>query len=143
MELTTFSDYSLRVLIYAALHSDRLVTIGEISEAYDGISRNHLVKVVNNLATLGLIETVRGKGGGFRLKLAPEEINVGELVQRTEPHLDLLPCMKAGDTSCVIDGACLLKHALYDAREAFLDVLRRYSLADVVENRGALLNLLT
>jgi Rrf2 family transcriptional regulator, nitric oxide-sensitive transcriptional repressor len=141
MELTTFSDYSLRVLIFTTLHRERLVTVGEISEAYDGISRNHLVKVVNNLASLGLVETVRGRGGGVRLKLPPEQINVGELIRQTEPHVDLLPCMKASDTSCVIDGSCLLKHALYDAREAFFDVLRRYTIADVTQNRGVLLNL--
>ena len=143
MELTNFTDYSLRVLIYAAIHPDRLVTIGEISEAYGGISRNHLVKVVNNLATMGLIETIRGKGGGFRLSVPPEEINVGDVVRQTEPTFDLLPCMGRMDTSCVIDHACLLKHALFEAREAFVKVLRRYSIADVTTNRGVLQNLLS
>ena len=78
MRLTRHSDYALRVLLYLGITTESLVTIGEIADRY-GISRNHLMKVVNRLATHGYVETVRGKRGGIRLARPPEEINLGEL----------------------------------------------------------------
>ena len=139
MELTTFTDYSLRVLIYAALHRDRLVSVSEIADAYNRISRHHVVKVVNRLSNLGYIETIRGKGGGFCLRYAPDQINIGEVVRKTEPHFALVPCMNGGSGGCVINGCCMLKHALDEARDGFLKILGKYTLADVTQNRLALL----
>jgi Rrf2 family nitric oxide-sensitive transcriptional repressor len=129
MRLTTFSDYSFRVLIYLGAAPEGLATIESISAAY-GISSNHLMKVVHRLAQLGYVETVRGKGGGMRLARPPGAINVGEVLRATEDSFDLVECMDDGD--CRITRACVLRHALGEARDAFLKVLDGYTLADLL-----------
>lgn len=141
MRLTVYTDYSLRVLMYVALHHERRPTIGEIASAY-GISKNHVMKVVYQLGLAGYIETLRGQAGGMRLALPPERIIVGEVVRRTEPDMALVPCFEAVDAACVITPACGLRRALQQARAAFLAVLDDYSLADLVENREILRGLL-
>ena len=129
MRLTVYTDYSLRLLIYAALKTDGLTTISEVAEAY-GVSRNHLTKVVHQLGLAGYIETVRGKGGGLRLARRPETIRIGDVVRHTEPDMALTPCFKPIDAPCAISPACLLKGALAEARESFLRVLDGYTIAD-------------
>ena len=131
MRLTTFSDYSLRVLMYLGVHRGRLATIGEVARAY-GVSENHLVKVVHHLARHGYIETSRGKGGGMRLARAPERINVGEVVRGTEESLVIVECFDAATSNCRIGSACLLKGILARAIDAFFVTLDDYTLADLL-----------
>ncbi|WP_176593528.1 Rrf2 family transcriptional regulator [Sphingobium sp. EM0848] len=126
MKLTLFTDYSMRVLLYLAARPDRLSSIAEVAQAYD-ISQNHLMKVVNDLARAGYIESLRGRGGGIRLGRKPAEINLGELVRHTEGGFDLVDC-----GNCVIAPACRLTGVLKEALDAFLAVLDRYTLADLV-----------
>lgn len=140
MHLTRYTDYSLRVLLYLASRPERFGTIQAIADAY-GISRNHLMKVVQALNHRGYIDTVRGKGGGMHLRLAPERIVVGRLVRDMESDLDLVECFGAGN-QCVIAPECLLKGVLAEALEAFLAVLDRYTLADLVRKPEALRRLL-
>lgn len=137
MRLTAFTDYSLRVLIYLGTAPERLATIDRIAEAY-GISANHLMKVVHQLGQMGYVETVRGKGGGLRLARAPEAINVGEVVRRTEDGFAVVECFEKGKRSCTIAPSCVLKRALHEAVDAFLEALDRYSLADLVKPRKPL-----
>lgn len=141
MRLTVYTDYSLRVLMYVALHPQRRPTIAEIASSY-GISRNHLMKVVYELGVAGYMETVRGQNGGVRLARRPEDIVIGEVVRRTEPDLALVPCLEPTEGACVITPACKLRHALQAARDAFLAVLDSYTLADLTVNREALNSLL-
>lgn len=131
MRLTTFSDYAFRVLIYLGSTPQGLATIADIAAAY-GISENHLMKVVHQLARLGYIETVRGKGGGMRLARPPAQINVGEVLRGTEDGFDLVDCMGEGESDCRIARSCALKGALGEAVGAFLKTLDRYTLADLV-----------
>ncbi len=140
MRLTTFSDYSLRVLIYLGTNADRVSTSGEIARAY-GISENHLVKVVHYLGQRGYIETNRGKGGGMRLARAPERINIGGVLRETE-DMQLVECFDRESSACRIDPACLLKGMLKGAVEAFFADLDRYSLADLLEARPKLAKVL-
>lgn len=136
MKLTRYSDYSLRVLTYLGVRGEGLATISEIAEAY-GISRNHVMKVVFDLGRIGYIETVRGKRGGIRLRRAPEDINVGELVRRTETSLELVECF-GSDNACCLAPVCVLRGALDEALRAFLEVLDRYTLADLIAPRRQL-----
>jgi Rrf2 family nitric oxide-sensitive transcriptional repressor len=135
MQLTRYSDYSFRVLIYLALAPGRLVTIEEIARRY-GISKAHLTKVVHQLGRGGYVETVRGRGGGLRLARPPEEIGVGELVRATEGGLALVECLGPRG-ECPIVPACGLRPVLQEALAAFLAVLDGYTLADLVARRRA------
>jgi Rrf2 family nitric oxide-sensitive transcriptional repressor len=141
MRLTVYTDYSLRVLMYVALHPHRRPTITQISSSY-GISRNHVMKVVYELGVAGYLETSRGQNGGMRLARAASEIGLGELVRRTEPDLALVPCMDTINSVCALTPACRLRRALQEARAAFLAVLDSNTLADLTENRDALAELL-
>lgn len=136
MQLTRFTDYSLRVLIYLGLRQDRLATINEIATTF-GISENHLMKVVHRLGTQGYIETIRGKGGGMRLARHPESINIGEVVRHTEENMDLAECFGSGGSDCFLLPGCVLKTALTEARRSFLTTLDRYHLSDLLVNQKA------
>jgi len=135
MQLTHYTDYSLRTLVYLALKKNKSVTITEIADYYN-ISRNHLVKIVNNLANLGYITTMRGKGGGMHLALPAEEINIGEVIRNVEPHFDIVECFSENHTDCRIEPICKLKRVLQSATDAFLAELDQHSLQDVISNRN-------
>ncbi len=130
MRLTTMTDYALRLMIYLGQHQDRLCTTSEVAQAY-GISEAHLTKITHQLGLGGWISTVRGKGGGMRLALAPEEIMLGEFVRAVEPDFYLVECL-GEDNACVITRACRLTGVFNDALAAFLEQLDRHSLADIL-----------
>lgn len=140
MQLTQFTDYSLRALIYIALRKDSC-TIKDITEAYS-ISINHMVKIIHNLAKFGLIKTIRGKNGGILLAASPETINLGELIIKLEPNFDLVPCFNKEKTNCCIAPICKLKSVLHEAQRVFINVLKRYTLADLLHNENELFTLL-
>jgi Rrf2 family transcriptional regulator, nitric oxide-sensitive transcriptional repressor len=140
MQLTLFSDYSLRVLLYLSTHRDRRVALSEISAAY-GISQNHLVKVVQRLIEAQLIQSVRGRGGGLTLGRDPAQINVAAVVRLTEPHLNLVECFDRNTNTCPIDAACGLKGALVRAQAAFFAELEQYTLADFAPRAQGLIKL--
>jgi|SRR5450759_3498950 Rrf2 family nitric oxide-sensitive transcriptional repressor len=131
MQLTLFTDYSLRVLVFLGAHPDRLCTISEAAEAYR-ISGNHLMKVVNRLSSGGYIETVRGKGGGMRLSRAPRMINIGEVVRHMEDRFDIVECFNEETQDCPLFPACTLRSILVDAHRNFLATLDRHTLQDVL-----------
>lgn len=136
MQLTQFTDYSLRALIYITLRKQSC-TIKDITEAY-GISNNHMVKIIHNLAKLGLIKTIRGKNGGIVMASQPETINLGQIITQLEPHFDLVPCFNKEKANCCIAPVCKLKGVLHEAQAAFMEVLDRYTLADVLHNKSDL-----
>ena len=160
MRLTTYSDYALRCLIYLATQEDkeRLMNIQDIADVYD-ISKNHLTKIVHQLATLGYIESVRGRNGGIRLAKEPATINIGKVIRQTEADFSIVDCFtpiteegvialpKSGKSPeeklsikkqmelCKISPVCKLKHVFYEATHSFLSVLDQYTLADITENK--------
>lgn len=130
MKLTTFSDYSIRVIMYLGIQHGKLVNISDIAKAYN-ISENHLMKVVHHLGQHKYVETVRGKGGGLKLVRDPKTINIGELLRGTEGDAGFLPCLDT-DGACCIQSTCKLMGILREAQIALFDVLDRYTLADLL-----------
>lgn len=138
MRLTLYTDFSLRVLIFlGSKEVGELSTVQEISDRYQ-ISKNHLTKVVHELGKMGFVETVRGRGGGIRLKEKPENINVGELVRRTEDDFYLVECFKSEGNQCILSSVCRLKGVLHEALLAYLAVLDQYTIADFIVNKEEL-----
>jgi Rrf2 family nitric oxide-sensitive transcriptional repressor len=136
MRLSEFTDYTLRVLIYCAAHRDRLVTIGELAEQH-GLSKNHLMKVVNALARQGLLETTRGRGGGLRLLADPGTIRIGDVVRSTETDFRLVECFDPATNACTLSADCRLKHLLADALARYFQTLDGATLADMTEGLAA------
>ena len=130
MRLTQHTDYALRVLIYLGHKQDSLSTIQEIAEAYQ-ISRNHLMKVVRQLVSIGYVESVRGVGGGIRLCQPPEHINLAQVIQNMEPDAGLVECARP-DNACVITSSCVLPGILGRALSAFWSELANHTLADLL-----------
>lgn len=137
MQLTTYTDYALRTLMYLAINDARPVSAPEIAGAY-GISTHHLAKVAKHLVRGGFVRSHRGRTGGLELARAPGKINVGEVVRFSEPTLDLLECFDRATSSCPLTGGCRLERKLHDARAAFLAVLDRTTLAELTENAPTL-----
>lgn len=131
MRLTSLTDFSLRLLMYVAQHSDRLCTIAEVAQAQQ-ISQTHLMKVTHQLALQGWLITVRGKGGGIRLAHRPEEIGIGAVVRSVEPSMALVECFTKDSNSCLLTGNCRLTGILDGALKAFLAHLDQYTLADLL-----------
>jgi Rrf2 family transcriptional regulator, nitric oxide-sensitive transcriptional repressor len=136
MRLTRYTDYSLRVLMYVGASGDKVSTIAEIARAY-GISRDHLMKVVQELGRAGYLHTARGRSGGLALARPASEIVVGDVVRQMEPDTDLVGC-----GSCVIAPACKLTHVLSEALESFMAVLDGYTVDDLLTRRGDMMRLL-
>ena len=130
MRLTTFTDYSLRVLMYVAAAPEGRSTIAEVAEAF-GISESHLVKVVHLLGKEGVLLNTRGRGGGLRLARSPDEISIGRVVRATEGRDYAAECFDAQHNTCRLAGRCRLQHALEEAVAGFYAVLDHYSLEDM------------
>ncbi|WP_066053765.1 RrF2 family transcriptional regulator [Robertmurraya korlensis] len=138
MQLTTYTDYTLRVLIFLGMQtSSEKSNIKEISSFYN-ISNNHLSKVVYELGKLGLIETVRGRNGGIRLAKEPAQINIGSIVRLTESPINMVECFDETRNTCRISPACKLKHVLNEALNSYLKVLDGYTLEDLLQNQDEL-----
>ncbi|PRH83159.1 RrF2 family transcriptional regulator [Arenimonas caeni] len=135
MKLTDYTDYTLRVLIYLGLHQDELVTIQQVADGYR-ISKNHLMKIVNQLSQSGVVAATRGRNGGVRLALPPERINIGAIVRATEADFRIVECFDQVNNQCVLSPACRLRAAMHEALEAFFRVLDGLTLADVIANAG-------
>lgn len=137
MQLTKRTDISLRVLMHLATFADGLGTVRDMAARYN-VPRNHVVKVVHRLSSLGYLRSVQGRGGGVTLALPAGDIVVGQVVRDMEATLDVIDCAK---NDCPLTAGCLLKGALNRATQAFLDTLDGYTVADLVRNRDRIVAL--
>lgn len=138
MQLTQFTDYGLRSLMYLAANSGKRCSVREIAEHY-GISRNHLVKVIHRLAQLEYITSSKGKGGGIELKQKANHLRLGDLVRKLEPNMYIVECFDRDRNTCRVVSSCQLKHYLLEANESFIQTLNRYSLEDAIKNKNLFL----
>ena len=139
MRFTLYTDFALRTLIQVALNDGKLTTINDIARSF-GISKQHLTKVVSDLGQRGYVDTVRGRGGGIRLRRLPRDINIGQVVREIEDG-NVIGCLAARGY-CPIERVCVLRSALRDATQAFFGVLDTYSLADLIRPKKALSSIL-
>lgn len=137
MRLTVHTDYAFRLLMLLAMEPDRRHTIEEAARRYH-VSRNHLMKVAQTMVQAGFVESMRGRGGGLRLGRPAEAINLGAVVRATEDGFDLVECFDPARSTCIVAGCCGLRGPLDEALSAFLAVLDRYSLADLIGNPASL-----
>ncbi|MBI5258162.1 MAG: Rrf2 family transcriptional regulator [Burkholderiales bacterium] len=130
MRLAEYTDYTLRVLMYCATHRDELVTIGTLAE-HHGLSKNHLMKIVNDLARQGVLETTRGRGGGLRLLKDPASIRIGDVVRASETDFRLVECFDPQTNVCTLSASCRLKRLFGSALQAYFKELDGATLADI------------
>lgn len=130
MQITSYADYSFRILIYLAMKKEQITTIQEISKFYK-ISKNHLTRIVHRLGELGFIETIRGKGGGICLARPPESILLKEILLQMEPHFHLVECFDSKKNKCKITPFCYLKQILTEAKSNFISTFEGKTLQDI------------
>jgi Rrf2 family nitric oxide-sensitive transcriptional repressor len=132
MRLAEYTDYTLRVLMYCAAHRDERLTIADLAERH-ALSKNHLMKIVNDLARQGLLETTRGRGGGLRLVEDPANIRIGDIVRACETDFRLVECFDPSTNACTLSPSCRLKHLLDSALQSYFETLDGATLADLAQ----------
>ncbi len=137
MRLAEYTDYTLRVLMYCAAHPERLVTIAELAE-HHGVSKSHLMKIVNDLARQGVLDTRRGRSGGMRLMKKPEDICIGDVIRQSETDFRLVECFDSRTNLCTLTPSCRLKRLLDQALKAYFKELDGATLADIAGPVGGL-----
>ncbi|MBB1318463.1 Rrf2 family transcriptional regulator [Shewanella sp. SR43-4] len=137
MQLTRYTDFGIRILMYLAVQSERetLFRIAEVTSVFD-LSSNHVAKIIHQLGKMGYLQTVRGKSGGFRLAKPADEVLIGQLVRDLEHSLAPIDCESP---YCRFTPICRLKGVLAQAVSAYLVVLDQYTLADIVANKSEIL----
>ena len=140
MRLTQRTDYALRVLMHLAA-TEEVVPVGDVSARF-GLSQHHVMKVAQELARAGWVEAQRGRGGGVMLAVKPKDLKIGDVVRRFEPDFRLVECFDPTVNDCLITQACRLRGTLERAVTAFLECLDAVTLADLMDDRQALVELL-
>ncbi|UES59896.1 Rrf2 family transcriptional regulator (plasmid) [Roseibium aggregatum] len=130
MRLTSFTDYGLRMLMRMASAPEQAFSTAELAEEFH-LSRNHLAKIMQQLVRGGIVETRRGSGGGAALRLAPEDIRLGNVIRLLEQGQALVECFGPQGGDCTLEGCCRLKSRLRHAEAKFLEDLNRSTLADI------------
>lgn len=128
MQITRYTDYALRVLIYLGLKPNCLCSIQEIASAYQ-ISQNHLMKIVHHMSKADFIKTVRGRNGGLQLSKRPEQISIGSVVRYTQETICPIDC-----TDCIVRTNCNLINIFYHAFKEFYSYLDNFTLADILKD---------
>lgn len=142
MQLTVFTDFGLRGLMFLAAQPDQRSSVKEIADHYN-ISYNHLVKVAHKLSQLGYVDGTKGKGGGIQLAKSADKLKLGDLVRALEPNMDIVECFNQDKNTCRITKGCQLKHYLMEANNAFIATLNKYSLADISRDKSLFSNIST
>ncbi|WP_016955909.1 RrF2 family transcriptional regulator [Catenovulum sp. SX2] len=128
MQLTRFTDYALRTLIFLAEKPAGFkMSLGQLASFFD-MNLNHLQKVSQKLVQLGYIESSRGKQGGISLAVDSTKLTIADVVRNIEPELYAVDCE---GTECPIRTSCNLRGVFATATNAFMAELEAKTLADV------------
>tara|TARA_R110000850_G_scaffold32172_27_gene88280 strand:- start:1225 stop:1692 length:468 start_codon:yes stop_codon:yes gene_type:complete len=138
MKLTSYTNYALRSLQLAAIKSPALVRVDDVVKIHN-LSKPHVMKIVHQLGRAGYLDTVRGRGGGFRLARSADQIIVGDVVRLTEGPLDVVECFNPVKNTCPLIGICVLSRKVQEATAAFMAVLDNLTIADISANKNQLL----
>jgi len=139
MKLTSYTNYALRSLQLAAIKAPALVRVDDVVKIHN-LSKPHVMKIVHQLGRAGYLDTVRGRGGGFRLARSPDQIIVGDVVRLTEGPLDVVECFNPDKNTCPLIGICVLSRKVHEATAAFMAVLDDLTIADISANKGQLMS---
>ena len=139
MKLTSYTNYALRSLQLAAIKSPALVRVDDVVKIHN-LSKPHVMKIVHQLGRAGYLDTVRGRGGGFRLARSADQIIVGDVVRLTEGPLDVVECFNLVKNTCPLIGICVLSRKVQEATAAFMAVLDNLTIADISANKNQLLS---
>jgi Rrf2 family nitric oxide-sensitive transcriptional repressor len=139
MKLTSYTNYALRSLQLAAIKAPALVRVDDVVKIHN-LSKPHVMKIVHQLGRAGYLDTVRGRGGGFRLARSPDQIIVGDVVRLTEGPLDVVECFNPDKNTCPLIGICILSRKVQEATAAFMAVLDDLTIADISANKGQLMS---
>lgn len=131
MNLSKFSDYSFRALIYLAENQEKLCTVEEVAD-YLKISEHHLKKIVQRLGKTEYIQSSKGRNGGLKLGLNPKDINLGSILRITEDNLTLVECFSDDKCTCNLTGICKLKIVFDNSLNSFINELSKYTLEDII-----------
>ncbi len=131
MQISSFSDFALRVLMSLAVTGERQMSAREIAERHR-LSFDHVAKIVQFLSREGFVVTARGRGGGIRLARRPQEISIGDVLRRSEAGSGAVECLRGGEVRCVLASVCGMTPILAEAQEAFFAALDRKTLADAL-----------
>lgn len=131
MNLSKFSDYAFRILIYLANNQDKLCTVEELASNLE-ISEHHLKKIVHRLAKTEYIISSKGRNGGLKLGMDPKDINLGKIIVITEENLNISECFSSAKHTCNPNSKCKLKHILGDALTSFVDEVGKHTLQDIL-----------
>ncbi|MBE6054849.1 MAG: Rrf2 family transcriptional regulator [Clostridium sartagoforme] len=131
MYLSKFTDYSFRALIYLAENRDKLCTVEELAKKIE-ISEHHLKKIIHKLAKTDLIISMKGRTGGLKLGLEPQDINLGEVIKITEDNLNIAQCFNKENCCPYMTYDCKVKGIMKNSLDAFINEFSRYTLSDVL-----------
>lgn len=131
MQLSKFSDYAFRALIYLAKNEDKLCTVEELARELE-TSEHHMKKVVHKLATAEYIHSMKGRNGGLRLGMEPTEINLGRVLELTEENMNIFACFQDHSDCPLLGSGCKLKRIAYSAMQDFMKRFSAYTLQDLL-----------
>lgn len=131
MQLSKFTDYTFRVLIYMAKHQEQLLTVEQLATKLE-VSEHHLKKVIHKLAKTDYLTSIKGRAGGLRLGVSPDQINLGEILRITEDNLNIVTCLSNNQICTFMDGECKLKSIVHASLEKFIEEFGNYTLSDLL-----------
>lgn len=131
MQLSKFTDYTFRVLIYMAKHQEELCTVEQLANQLE-VSEHHLKKVIHRLAKTDYLISIKGRAGGLKLGLSPEQVNLGDIIRITENNLNIVSCLNGDEVCSFMNGKCKFKNIIYDSLEKFIEEFGKYTLQDIL-----------